>query len=1817
MTVALLAADPALGQPMLVVPVVAALYIAGAWWGLRRWCDGVLEGLGTLLGGTLLALCCLVVLRPIAITLAIGEQPLRVLLGVGFYLGFAAVALAVFGFTSRLLTPAVARDKRVPWFFGATLILTLLQVFVWVHASMGHLPRVFTYAPMVIAAGALVLHVERRALHLVGADDRVDAESFLGFALILLGLLMAQMNPWVRVIGFAMAGPVWLWQAPPRRHPLHAWIGLTLIACAGASIGLLPGFPRSAHPWLGIALALAAGFGARAFAARGRAVLASTARELQVALLVLAVPVAMLGQWRDHSEPLLAGAAILVAAGLLAWRAHREQRQRWLLTACVVVALALPYLGCVDMLGRSMHGNTMVFGLSVLSLLWIALDRVAPSPQTRRARSTVLWFYGALAVVGMLLRVVIEGRTPGDLLWYRAFMDHAGPILSAVALAFAAYWSRSLVPGAMAAVILILLFPELRSHYHDAFDKLGWGTGFGSAWTALALITACFFLRASPRLRALGSGDRFLGATPFPLQRRDWTLFTWPLVASALFLMGKLLFVIFPGHVQYGEVTWKVAAAQCLAGGGWLALAAYGRTSPYARYAVSAAFLQLFLGVAAWDLVVADSKSVSQTLLIYGIVLQAVHALSRRHFRTLIAEPARTVLRRGSQILAPIYVLVLAVVDESNARYAFALFLALQLLWHGITQRRTRFGSLLFPLLWVAVLRLSLPDARFNLANAAVFHVAGVTCVFVLAVQALTALAERRAIAYALIKPIAVPFRAWSALAVAGTVAVVLTWTLRFDEFHVWVMVGAAAAAFATARASGSGLFALLGMLLLYVVACGPALAGVGGWELRLLEVVTPWRWALFGLVVVALAGVAHRHHARLAKLLEARYPVPFDDVPALTWLFAAAAAVAASATALHGLRPEWVHDVAQLPAPYLGAATFAVIAVVVRLPLALFGAAALFAIGNVHTVDVLGGPWLRGHGVSQIQVVCLGLCATIVAGILTHRFTRRDALAWVADRTTAFAAGLVLLLLAAQYLADANVAAMTTTRLLVSGAIAFAAAQAFRELARRPRGERAFPVVAAESAYHLGLTVSLWCLALLIPPLRDPSATLVALSVPFFFLLYRAESECRAGSVTASRYRRSAMVLGFLLVGLIALRSVFQVVLFPGTPVLTDHYHHNAPLLMLIGLGLIRLHALGGSYWVAFYGGLALIVGSYFGVTAFPGLSPFAYPVGAGWCMIALGHFWTLASAERSPLRAGIQALGRIDDPVWHQIRTGWGYVVLVATQLPMLLARGAGADSYMLAPLLAGSATIVLHHGIRRASRIYLLAAGAELLLALHFDFLVPSYIPQKWVVWIVLAGWIALLAARRLPRVAAYATAALVLGHVLYLDPASLRGLGAFAAAAVLMLFTPQRDARWDWAEDGWTAVVLLAPTWLAYHAAVHAGYAHVAVWPIVVAASTVLATGAFAEWVRRHAPEEEDAGRAPILFHRLADLLWTQGRAVRNVAAYTAFAVASATFVLHYDSPYDTKSIYLLCAIFAVSAVGFRLDGVERRAMTPYFLMQLAALGFFAVIRRQLMLTTDFWTQEYDVWAACATSVLFAGAKEMFDLRPRETRIPVNTAIFALPVVALIWTVVHGLGTNVALVVVGLNSLVFAFLGKDDRESPYNLVAVFGFVGFVILTFWSKLQLRSIQAYTVPVALGMLVLVQLFRARMSSQLVARIRTIAVVAIVGTSASEALFDPRYRIGFHVSLLVLSVATMLGGSFLRVRVYLLAGAAGVLVGLASIVYRGLAGLERAAQMSAIGALVLVIGTALVAGATYYKTHRDTAHATLDRWRRRLGEWD
>ena len=127
-------------------------------------------------------------------------RPLLICLGAWFYLGFAVTAATIVCFVRRILTQAMAEEKRVPWFVAATLAITYLQVFLWVHGFMRHVPRPHTYALLVIGTGWLILFSERRALQWRDNPQLHGGESFLGFAMVLLGVLMGFSQPGVRVV---------------------------------------------------------------------------------------------------------------------------------------------------------------------------------------------------------------------------------------------------------------------------------------------------------------------------------------------------------------------------------------------------------------------------------------------------------------------------------------------------------------------------------------------------------------------------------------------------------------------------------------------------------------------------------------------------------------------------------------------------------------------------------------------------------------------------------------------------------------------------------------------------------------------------------------------------------------------------------------------------------------------------------------------------------------------------------------------------------------------------------------------------------------------------------------------------------------------------------------------------------------------------------------------------------------------------------------------------------------------------------------------------------------------------------------------------------------------------------------------------------------------------------------------------------------------------------------------------------------------------------------------------------------------------------
>ena len=223
----------------------------------------------------------------------------------------------------------------------------------------------------------------------------------------------------------------------------------------------------------------------------------------------------------------------------------------------------------------------------------------------------------------------------------------------------------------------------------------------------------------------------------------------------------------------------------------------------------------------------------------------------------------------------------------------------------------------------------------------------------------------------------------------------------------------------------------------------------------------------------------------------------------------------------------------------------------------------------------------------------------------------------------------------------------------------------------------------------------------------------------------------------------------------------------------------------------------------------------------------------------------------------------------------------------------------------------------------------------------------------------------------------------------------------------------------------------------------------------------------------------------------------------------------------------------------------------------------------------------------------------------------------TSMLTLPAIALVWVMAHGMGVNMALLVVGLHSVLFAYLGKDGRESPYNILALSGFVAFILMTFYSKLHLMAGPCVCHSGGPGN----SCVAGNLSPENRipnAELDSVGhIMAMLGSAGYYALADPRHPITFNLTMIILCLLAMGLGSFLQIRLYLAMGFAGLAVDLVSMVYKSLVFMDRNMRMTVIGASVPALGAALVFGAIYYKTRKAAVDELDGKLRLKLAQWE
>lgn len=1840
MTVALLSNDASVSHKIPAVLLMSAFYLFIGGWGLKRWCGAMHPSIGKLLGFTLLAINFLVFLAPLSKELnGITGSVLNFILGVGFYSGFLISGAVLLFFTRNIMTEEMAREKRIPCFFTLCLLVTFIQVFAWVHGFAGCLPHVFTYAPMLIATGGLLMIFDRYSLKLKNAASEYSTVSFIAFGVILLGIVMGIANDFMRIFCLFLAGVLWMSEANIRKQAAHYWISLALIALGCMSVALLK---PSAMIWLPVGKwfpvsIIAAALLMEIFIAAGKMykneLLNTVAKEMQTVIFAIAAISAVLAQLHYSSEPRITALYLLLTTAAFLRRALEDNRLRWLHTAMLIMALSLPYLGCLDILNRTMKNNTMVFGMASLSLLWLAALWTTKHQLLIKARSTVLLFYGILALVAMLLRVFIRDQAAPNVL-----MDYSGPLIITAVMVLAAYYSRSLIPAGIGAVIFIILFPELKSYFQKEFESSGWGSGLGSSISAFLLICSCFILRKAAFLKELKDGDLFLGRYQFPMKRFDHTLFTWPLLLSALFMLMKADFIIVPGNLFRNglqQLPLQSSLALMVSGAAWASLCIYYRRH---RAATVMIYLGLICFLSGFSMIYyrfAEEPHYSRILLYCGLAVQGLYFMSRYltslkwpEISTLFHSSFRAVLNIGSLLLTLICSYCLfSHVCTPYYLMGFSAFIIAQLLWHGLSSRRIIHGIFLFFFIWLNATAWYCQAVPEYITS----HQALIPGLwYLLCIMLVHFALELRISLHRILEPLLNPmlFLASFFVTFLGIAEIVnsFAFSFRIDIYEQCLLL---AVVFATARVHANTMLAFLGFLLFYIFTCG--------WE-RASETArlffSPLRLSSFALLL-ALCGAAWKmFRSSMPRITAGPFGQKFFKADNAIWFFIPAIFSATAAASHQTFDPALASSRIESIAPRISAVATLLVAFFWEIGILYYLAIVFLSLADIHTVRIyLEGP-LTNLGLSQNHLLCIGLALTMLITTGIKHSIKRETPSKVINHACLIMAAIILTLLTVTYVASPDLSHITWFRFAVSGVISLLAGLYFRNAARYPGPGEERTVEICEGIYHYSISVTIWCAALLIPWFRTPYTALYALALPSLYFYSQAALRKDKEPLIARRFVNSATVLSFIILFIYLFRFAIQMTMFPDCRIDLMHYHYCAPAVLLISLVMLRLHAIGGSYWTALYGGIGLMSALYFIVSWLPYMSPFRYPANGAFCAVVVGHLWILFSYPDYITSSLFRRFAELNDSQWASLRRCWGWFLLAGTHAAVVWGLfDLQHNTYMAAPLLAAASTVLLHLGNIKKTLFYFIFAAIELTIALHADFLIPSYIPGAYVIWVILGLWVLTLAAAEIIKrtqnfrfpAGLYAIFFLMVsGHIAYHGFNSTVGLAAFAISVILALLTPVAD------RNAHKLVALLpaalpvwAPTWLVFfiHAHGKASTEWVSTFSLLITALALLVTGLSARYYKLQAGEKYE--QLPRLNPRLFDITlnWLNqtGFKINLAMLATVFLFLTLLTLMQWSAPaFPVENFTLILILYIVSSIAWCMEGLRLQHMLPFFLMEICGMGAWFHTRIQIIKSVpDFWRAEYDLWSSIFAAGLICALLQLPKFRVKQIRIPLTFMFCFMPLSALSLTLINHMGSNFLLLVVAVYSTIFIFMGRDRRESPYHIAAVGGFTAFLIIILWNKLEVHTLHAFTVPAGAGVLFLLHLFRKQVQTEICNQIRMVTLLLMLGSTGYYALMGSTLNICYILVFGLLALAVMISGTIFRIRIYMAFGCCGLIVAVAVAFCKLVLSMQRSTQMTIIGSLILLSGVSIVAGAIFYKTNKGEIMRFLNVQRCKFRKWE
>ena len=1842
--VALLSVDQELSSSeKLIWGIALSAALLGAWWRIFMLAvSAVSQAMARLHTATLLLLNALLLLLPVAHLTRLQrggslQFTTKATLVIGFYAGFLVLMWSMRRVLGRMMKTIDSTGRIPTLFYSATCLGTFALVWGLTHARLLILPQPQTYGPLLLLLGFLISMIEFQLLAVRQETGRITSLSYLAYALIGAGVILSVGHEYVRVLSLLMAGAVWFYQAVKLNDERHYNIAMVIFTVAFSVIALIHDFPAPFFPHLALIIVLALYAISRAVS---QPAVAQLALRLIPVYMSFTFVIAVLWQWADRLNPFPYGVAFALFGLFSIFVGAKLDKLIHVHAGAAYVVAALPYLGAVDMARRTLEGNTLVFGLGMVGMLWAMASSASKNAAIRDSRSTVLWNLGALAFCLLCMRVILGDSLDMSANPLLQFQILSGPVIIAGLMFLTGWLTQSYVPVYLALFILVIIFPEIK----DRFD-IPMYSGLGSTVTGIGFLAAVFVMSLLAFLReARDSLDLIWRQKAFPFKAKDhFLLYAAPVMVAAFFLFTRTIFLTYP--TNYFRPIMPFSIRTCLAvvlcGTAYHAFTFWWNKSAFSYIG----YMAIWFGV-IHSCYVDDAGTLCDPMflplfmlaaLLYSTGLAAL--LSR-----WLAPKEQTALKYSSPhqqleliVLAAAAVGLYALYSVYYAarfQATFAVYwaplffyLCARAIWKAWRKNETTLIVPAYLLFWQFIALGATKGTAFPALLAhPQFYLSTALMAFALTAGFFAAerlLPEEK---YRLLTPVL-----WMSFALLALFSPLLT-AIYYRilpaqmphlaaQLLLWAGVG-----FLLGRFLNLAALWLWGIFLIYPLAL-PAFHGYS-------RIFTAFHPLTLACVAALLAGLSALFQ-KMPSLFAGRYPAPRAEKQAFRpeFLFSVAAqtlvylAVAQAANAHY--RHAWLAIlglfVCALPGMVSAYTLETSRHALALLPYTIAWSGLMLALPPHFPQNA----WLLT--LKTPHLLGVGMLLGVLTALIIERVWPREEIAFRALKHNT-AAGILFLLLFA-YFTTRDLNAIAWQRFVTSGVLSLGAAYYFRYGI-----SDAFKRI-VYAFFACGLTLGMLCGEMLaLKALRmpvTPALLFAALLLPPFWFLAKSELNRRADRIYESG--RDAAMHGLLYTLLLYLFLPLARVLFlPSYSPSFSEYFFLAPVAFVIGLALIRLHALGCPAFTAHLGALLNISAAWAiavrQILLLLGDIPKS-SLGKTFeffttVAVALAYVIILTTTERGLLTRAWRWLGAMDDARWRSVQRAALAFTLTGLHLLFLVSLIDLSGRRQIGATLLLLAGVWIVTGARFRSLFCYWAAFVEILAAIYSCRIAQTFWTEAWIVWLLLGFYAALIPLyshflkKRHDRAAAHFSlwmailAGLVIAeHVTFYGLYSKLGILPLLLLWVITFFIPVSAALRE--TPGFRLFMDMLTYAPAFFFFVQQGPPSLAHLPRTMLAAVIISTLVTAYRAYEWAWFSNEQAEEPRIMHHL-HWHWRQPHSpiVMTALCTMGVVVVHALTAMTDANLFSGQYVAMLLTQAALAYLWLDAGRKERAWLWTVF-AEAMLTGFIFTLRQAAPLVFHTpWTVNWDIGVSLFATVAIIAARPLLRQEDAALRAPVRFTLFALPIFTVAYIFDSGVTFDTLSRLVLMYSVIFLWQAYSEKD---RFVLAYAFVGInsYLLLLLTHHDIRSLQAYVTPICVSILILVQVFRDITSRETANFVRGVTLLALFGSALFEAIARNYHDPLPHFIVIGLSIAALLVSIWQHIRIFAAAGLACFLIDLIAIVYIVLSRQDTETMKVMLGVGFTLIGGLILSGYILYRKNKERIEDITAQFKDTFAAWE